>query len=571
MIAVTEQSSGLVYRGRGPFYNNTAVPSLALRAAAAYVTGSHAVKVGWNRTSGYLDESLYQLNDGRSYRFNNGVPNQITMRGNYHARTNLDADMGLYAQDRWTMDRLTVSGAIRFDWFQTSFPDQTLGPVPLAPNRNITFPAADNINWKDLTYRSGFSYDLFGTGKTAVKFSFNKYLLGQTLNGLGRDPNPLIVAGAVAPTRTWNDANRDFVPQCDLTNLLANGECAQASNLAFGSAVPTEQFDKDLITGFNHRQSNWETSVSVVHELMPRVGIDVGYFRRSWANFRVTDNLAVTPADYTQFDIVNPVDPRLGEDSGATVRGFVDVVPAKFGQVNNLNTLSTKIGDQTEVWQGVDFTVNARLQNGLNVQGGVSTGSTHENDCDILTALPEMRNMAAIAAANRPASQRPLQYCDRQSPYLTQVKLFGVYIIPKVEVQVSGTFRSVPGQIQGNIAENFANVALVATNAFLATNSNLGRALSGNAPNSTLQILAPQEHYLDRRNELDIRVGKLLRVARHRALVSVDFFNALNSNAVVNVNQASNLAATGGGLASYWRPTEILNARTMKFTVSYDF
>ena len=164
-----------------------------------------------------------------------------------------------------------------------------------------------------------------------------------------------------------------------------------------------------------------------------------------------------------------------------------------------------------------------------------------------------------------------MQYCDRQSPYLTQAKLFGVYVIPKVEVQVSGTFRSVPGQIQGNIAENFANVALVATNAFLTTNSTLGRPLSGNAPNTTLQILAPQEHYLDRRNELDIRVGKLLRVARHRALVSIDFFNALNSNAVVNVNQASNLAATGGGLASYWRPTEILNARTMKFTVTYDF
>jgi hypothetical protein len=571
MIAVTEQSSGLVYRGRGPFYNNTAVPSLALRAAAAYVTGSHAVKVGWNRTSGYLDESLYQLNDGRSYRFNNGVPNQITMRGNYHARTNLDADMGVYAQDRWTMDRLTVSGAIRFDWFRTSFPEQTLGPVPLAPNRNITFPAADNINWKDLTYRSGFSYDLFGTGKTAVKFSFNKYLLGQTLNGLGREPNPLIVAGNVQPTRTWTDTNRDFVPQCDLTNLLANGECAQVNNLAFGSAVPTEQFDKDLITGFNHRQTNWETSVSVVHELMPRVGIDVGYFRRSWANFRVTDNTAVEASDYTQFDIVNPVDPRLGEDSGATVRGFVDVVPGKFGQVRNLNTLSTKIGDQTEVWQGMDFTINARLQNGLNVQGGISTGSTHENDCDILTALPEMRNLAAIAAANRPASQRPLQYCDRKSPYLTQAKLFGVYVIPKVEVQVSGTFRSVPGQIQGNIAENFANVALVATNAFLTTNSNLGRPLSGSLPNTTLQILAPQEHYLDRRNELDLRVGKLLRAGRHRALVSIDFFNALNSDAVVNVNQASNLTATGNALASYWRPTEILNARTMKFTVTYDF
>ena len=216
MIAVTEQSTGLVYRGRGPFYNNTAVPSFAFRAGATYVTGSHAFKLGWNHTSGYLDESLYQLNDGRSYRFNTvgGVttPNQITMRGNYHARTNLDRDMGLYAQDRWTMDRLTVAGAIRFDWFQTSFPEQTLGPVALAPNRNLTFPAADNINWKDLTYRSGLSYDLFGTGRTAVKFSFNKYLLGQTLNGLGRDPNPAIVAGAVAPTRTWNDLESRLRP-----------------------------------------------------------------------------------------------------------------------------------------------------------------------------------------------------------------------------------------------------------------------------------------------------------------------------------------------------------------------
>ena len=70
------------------------------------------------------------------------------------------------------MDRLTVAGAIRFDWFRTSFPEQTLGPVALAPNRNLTFPAADNINWKDLTYRTGL-YDLFGTGRTAVKFSFN--------------------------------------------------------------------------------------------------------------------------------------------------------------------------------------------------------------------------------------------------------------------------------------------------------------------------------------------------------------------------------------------------------------
>ena len=335
------------------------------------------------------------------------TPNLITMRGNYQAHTDLDHDMGLYAQDRWTMSRLTVAGAIRFDWFKTSFPEQTLGPVALAPNRNITFPAADNISWKDLTYRSGFSYDIFGTGQDRGEVQLQQVPAGPDAQCSRARSEPGDRHRRRRAARAWNDANRDFIPQCDLTNLLANGECAQASNLAFGTAVQTEQFDPDLIGGFNHRQTNWETSVSVVHELMPRVGLDVGYFRRSWANFRVTDNLAVTPADYTTYDIVNPVDPRLGEDSGATVRGFVDVVPAKFGQVRNYNTLSTKVGDMSEVWQGVDITVNARLQNGLNLQGGVSTGSTHENDCDIMMALPETATFRPWATQpGRPFSVR---------------------------------------------------------------------------------------------------------------------------------------------------------------------
>ena len=282
-------------------------------------------------------------------------------------------------------------------------------------------------------------------GRPRVKFSFNKYLLGQTLNGLGRDPNPVIVAGAVAPTRTWNDANRDFIPQCDLTNLLANGECAQANNLAFGSAVPTEQFDQDLISGFNHRQANWELSVSVVHELMPRVGLDVGYFRRSWANFRVTDNLLV---DTGRLHALRHDDAGRSAAGGRQRLDGARLRGRGAGQVRpgeNYNTLSTKIGDQTEVWQGVDFT-SMRVRR---------TGST--SMAESVPARPRERlrhpdgaagdaQPGGVGAANRPALQRALQDRDRQSPYLTQFKLFGAYAIPKVDVQVSGTFRSVPGR-----------------------------------------------------------------------------------------------------------------------------
>ena len=54
-----------------------------------------------------------------------------------------------------------------------------------------------------------------------MKVAFNKYLLGQTLNGLGRNPNPVLAlhAAPVEPT-AWTDTNRDFVPQCDLLNPL---------------------------------------------------------------------------------------------------------------------------------------------------------------------------------------------------------------------------------------------------------------------------------------------------------------------------------------------------------------
>jgi hypothetical protein len=565
LVGVLEQSNGLNYRILTN-YNNTEVPSFTYRAAATYVTGSHAFKVGFNNTQGHLDEYLYVLNP-LSYRFNNGVPNRVTQRAfPYRAITNLDNDLGIYAQDRWSLNRWTIQGAIRFDYFGTSFPEQTIGPSALTPTRNITFPAEDNISWKDLTYRSGFAYDLFGTGKTAVKMAFNKYLLGQTLNGLGRNPNPVLTLRTTA-NRPWNDRgglgiNGDYVPQCNFINPAANGECGPIDDTAFGTSVPGETFDKNLISGFNNRQTNWEFSAGVQHELMPRVALDVGYFRRAWAHFQVTDNVLVGPEDYTRFDMVAPLDARLPNGGGYTLSGFYDVNQSKFGQVRNLTALSDDYGSQFENWNGVDVTVNARLRNGLTVQGGVSTGKTMEDNCEIVAKLPEMNNVGANGSL--PASWRAAQYCHRESPFLTQFKLYGVYVVPKVDVQVSGSFRTTPGQIivGQNPPNTDVNAGFVATNAYLAANSTLGRPLSGGTPNVTLQLVEPQTKFLDYRNELDLRFGKVLRMGRSRAIVSVDLYNALNSNATVNVNQA---------FASYLAPTEILNPRVAKISVNFDF
>jgi hypothetical protein len=415
----------------------------------------------------------------------------------------------------------------------------------MTPNRNITFPELENTSFKDLTYRMGLSYDLFGTGRTAVKVAANKYLLGQTLNGIGGASTNPIQRLVNSTNRSWNDANRNFVPDCVMTVPTANGECGPLANQSFGTAVPGATYDPDLLGGYGNRQYNWEFSAGVQHELIPRVSLDVGYFRRVWGNFAVTDNLLLGPQDYDYFSMTAPRHPELPGGGGFTIEGLRNVKPAMFGRVQDFNTLSDKYGKQTEHWNGFDITVNARLQNGLTMQAGTSTGRTSENDCEVVAQLPEL---------NSGNNMRPLGYCDRQTPWHTQFKGYAVYTVPRVDVQVSGTLRSTVG------TEYNAN--FTATNAVLTSSSTLGRPLSGNAANISIALLAPNSTFIARRNELDLRFGKIVRVGRIRNVISLDLFNALNSDALISLNQS---------FASWLAPTEILNARLMKISYTLDF
>jgi hypothetical protein len=557
LISVTEQSRDLTYRAGGNF-NNTDVPNFAYRAAASYITGTHAFKVGFNRTHGFLEAYNYVTNP-LSYRFNNQIPNQVTISARpFTTRANMDNDLGLYVQDRWSMDRVTVQAALRYDYFATSFPEQTLGPSAFTPARNITFAAEDNLGYKDLTYRTGASWDVFGTGRTAIKMAFNKYLLGQTLNGLATNVNPINRLAATA-SRTWNDVDRDYVVDCNLLDFAAQsvpgGDICGAvpgSQANFGNVnAPSDFFDPDVLRGWGKRQFNYEISAGVQHEVLPRVSVDVGWFRRIWGNFQVVDNENLGPADYDYFSLRVPTDPRLPDGGGYVLEGLRNLKPTSFGRAaRNFTTLTDKIveGGQIEHGDYVDVVVNARPRAGLSFQMGVSTGKTTEDNCAITERLPEL---------NAAANMRPLQFCHRETPWITQVKGFGVYTVPKVVVQVSGTFRST--------AETSINANFTASNAYIAANGTLGRLLAGTTgpnDNITVALLEPDTLYLDRRHELDLRFGKILRYRSSRAVVSVDVYNALNSNALLSVNQT---------YASWMRPTSILNARVMKFSVQYDF
>ena len=129
---------------------------------------------------------------------------------------------------------MTASYGLRYDYFASSYPEQHAGPALLAPARDITFPAQKNTAWHDLSPRLGLSVDPTGTGKTAVKVSLNRYLQNEAAGSqLAVEPSPLNTL-VTSTTRSWSDANRNFVPDCNLVSPLLNDECGAMATPAFG-------------------------------------------------------------------------------------------------------------------------------------------------------------------------------------------------------------------------------------------------------------------------------------------------------------------------------------------------
>ena len=549
LIAVTEQGGtipNLLYRGAGqtglgPFIGVQGWIASA-QASLTFVTGSHALKVGFLDTWGKRQVDYENIDSSLRYRFNNGVPNLITQLATPYGFTNrLRSELGVYAQDKWTLDRLTLNLGARFDYLNIYFPEQHLGPGVLVPNRNITFPENHYLGWSDISPRLGAVYDLFGGGKTALKINLGRYVIAQRLTSAYTDLGNPVNAMANVVTRSWNDrgglgTNGDYVPQCDLLNPLLNGECGALSDTRFGQPIPSTQSDPAMLHGWNKRPDQWEFEASVQHELVPRVGMEVGYFRRWYGNFTVTDNLLVGASDYSQFSFTAPVDPRLPDGGGYQVTDNYNLNPDKVGQVNNLFTLASNYGKQIEHWNGVDVNFNVRLRQGVLLQGGTSTGKTTTDNCDI------------VAKIDNPSAR----YCHVETAFLTQVKFLGTYLVPKVDVQIAATFRSLPGpQITANYVAPNAQVQ-----------PSLGRPLSGGAQNVTVNIVEPGTMYVERSNLLDLRFSKILRFGKYRSSLNVDLSNALNSSGVTTVNN---------NFATWQVPTGIHLARFVKLSANFDF
>ena len=507
-------------------------------ASASYVTGSHAFKTGvtwqWG-TNARTHSSNAEINTlvfnaallGAPASATNPVPcfslpcpiAVAVTNGPTTLTQKVNRDIGVFLQDTWTIDRLTLNLGGRFDHFNASVPAQSAPAGNWIQARN--FAEIPNVpNWNDFSVRLAGAYDLFGNGKTAIKANASQYIAAAAA-GFAQSFNPM---GYSTQTRFWADLDGNK----SILDAAGNIQFAEVIGGTSNFGQITSRPDPELQRGYN-----WEYSTSVQHQLMERVAVTVGYYRRNFYNLDVTDNLNLAVTDWTPFGITTPNDPRL-PSAGQPITMYTLNTNKLGTPTDNLRTFSA---DNTTIYNGFELSANMRRDK-LLLFGGITTERRASITCD---------------ERDNPNSSR---FCDATPPFRSTYKMSAAYQLPW-EFQLSGSFIATPGP---SVAANYAVTAAVA-----------GRPIIGSTAGGTtisVNLIEPHTVFLDYKKQLDARIGRNFRFGSRRVQAFADIFNLLNSGTVLRVSETF---GANPATNQWMTPLAIMDGRYVRFGVQMSF
>jgi hypothetical protein len=573
-------------------------------AKLSYVTGSHNFSGGWNGSRGprrYVENHTGDL----TMRFGltsinadaNGFgPNRVTLALPVDQLDGITMDNGFWANDKWTIKRATITMGLRYDWFIGY-----VGESSITPNRWLpahTFSGSEWVrtvpNWKDLSPRVGIAYDLFGTGKTALKASWSRYVDAQA-TGFAQARNPVnLLSNSV--NLGWNDYNRDFtifnpdgsvqdinfnpnaLPDANTPGGVQNELDPLAANSTFGTLITsTTRVDENLEAGFDRRGYTWELDLGVQHEVLPGVSAGLTYFRRLLGgNGLLTDNLNVGPtAYYGPFCVTGPTDPRLPEGGGQEFCGIYQPIPngpVYTATTDNYSTFRKTYLDQvgydkyTNYRHGFDISIRARFKNGAIVQGGASIDRSVSDTCyNELLSNP--------TSTVSPFSGKKSCEAGEVAPFRADIKLLGSYNLPW-DFRFSATYQHTPGPRQE--ATWTFRQAVANANGWTITTTPGSSATSVANASMSIDLMQGWYQYDKSLNQLDLRTSRRFSIGRYRMDVQADLYNIFNSAWVFSESGTYGTSTTVTNFVpnpnnGWLKPSNILNSRAFKMGAQIDF
>jgi carboxypeptidase family protein len=562
-----------------------------MQASASYITGSQAIKVGFQDSWGPYNQSLranadlYQ-NYTTSATTGLPVPSTVTLLASSPLtvwQDKLNANLGFYGQDVLTFKRATITVGGRYEYIS----EQVTGQQA-QQGRFANIPAFGDIQmptWKSFSPRTSIVYDLMGNGKTALRFGYNRFGVAATTTLASLyDPANGVNITTTAP---WTDKNGDDIAQ-------GSNRCAFATDpsceINFASvpanfgvislASPDPNLTRPYVDQFN---------VGATHEIMRGVSVSGEWFhndaRNSWERNNILRpgtyaNGAVTNASYKPVTVFSPID-------GRAITMYDTVSAAVAGAVQNVDTNDSNV---KQSYNAIEFNFNARLPHGARLFGGSATDRTIANTCAAAATNPNF--LVTIGGVN---------YCDQTNsgiPWRTQFKLAGTFPLPWYGITAAASFQALPGYILGTSAltaggagaPNFTSYSGVATS-WTVTGTTTYTVCPGNSASQgcvvgarvapaginsgtfTVPLDAPGTLLTPRVNQLDLSFSKRFTVAGVKMDPKIDIFNALNSDDYFTVrsttfspttNSALTTPVTRGSAGTYLQPGSILQGRIIR-------
>jgi hypothetical protein len=576
------------------------------QASVSYVTGSHTIRggIGWERGEFYhrseVHGDIYSQNyesfirDPTTHNYTFVQPLSVAIANTpTESQETMRANLGVYVQDQWTMKRLTLNYGIRWEWINSQVDTSTAAAGRFVPERQQP-EVSDRPDWKDWAPRFSMVYDVFGNGKTAIKYSVNRYNTAETTS-LADDFNVLSLTSS---TRQWTDLNGDDIAQgqrvwhpdgtyTDCVYQTPGCEIYLSGPAGINPITELPQTLTPLSPTFGvpsgvpvytpfPRLYRIEQGIEVQQQLFARLGATLGWSH--WDRYNNTKPVnrfrQSYDVDYRTVEFFNPIDgtplPFL----------YYDITPAASLRQSAAGAVTTDVEKKLRVfYDAFQAELRWRPWSGAHVAGGVTLEKQRTVDCE--TSVP-----GAFVDPNT------LRYCDETDllgdgtgvtpPYLKHFKLNFSFPI-MWGFNVSAFYQSLD---EGGLNHTFNYGRTTqrypdGSNAFRDAAGNVapavpcppgqavcavpgaitGPSFLATSGNVTLPIVTPDLTRDERLNQLDVKISKTFRVGRFQMAPTFEVFNLFNEDTILSRNSVAYMNTSG----TYLRPSNILKPRLFGF------